>query len=225
MTGFYLYCVGGPDHPEPGDVAGIDGTPVRSLDTSGLRAWVSPLAAAPAASLDRVRAHNAVVEASARVRTPLPMRFGQWFASQSELAEVLTDRRPKLERGLERVRDALEFGVRVADPLGTELTPPDRSSGRSYMEGLARREEEAERSRRRGAEVAAEMRMFLGPAIRDQAVRPGGSGALVAIAHLVERHDTGTYRTRLRTFSLGRPDLRFVFSGPWPPYGFTDDGS
>lgn len=225
MTGLYLYCVGGPDHPEPGQLEGIDGTAVRSLDTSGLRAWVSPLGAAPAASLDRVRTHNAVVEASTTLRTPLPMRFGQWFASEAELNEVLAGRRPKLAGGLERVRNALEFGVRVFDPARREPTPPDRSSGRAYMEGLARREEETERSHRRAAELAAEMRAFLGPAIREQAVRPGGSGALVSIAHLVERHDTGTYSTRLRTFSIGRPDLRFVSSGPWPPYGFTDDGS
>lgn len=225
MTGLYLYCVGGPEHPEPGAVEGIDGGPIRSLDASGLRAWVSPLPAAPAATLDRVRIHNAVLEASTAFQTPLPMRFGQWFATETELLEALGDRRPRLEQGLERVRDAVEFGVRIIDPNAAELQAPDRSSGRAYMEGLALREEEAEKARRRGAELATELRTFLGPAIRDQAVRPGGAAALVAIAHLVERHDTGTYSTRLRTFSIGRPELRFVCSGPWPPYGFTDDGT
>lgn len=224
MTGFYLYCVGRPDHPEPRGLEGIDAAPVWPLDMPGLRAWVSPLDAAPAASLERVRMHNAVVEASADVSTPLPMRFGQWFASEAELTGALTERRPKLERGLERVRDALEFGVRVVDPSAPRPTRPDRSSGTAYMEGLARRELGAEKTRRRGAELAAAMREFLGAAIRDQVVRPGGSAALVAMAHLVERHDTGTYNTRLRTFTIGRPELRFFFSGPWPPYGFTDDG-
>lgn len=225
MTGLYLYCVGGPEHPEPAELEGIDGRPVRSLDTSGFRAWVSSMESTPAATLDRVRIHNAVVEASTARETPLPMRFGQWFATKGELVDALGERRPRLLQGLERVRGAVEFGVRIIDPNTPEPPAPDRSSGRSYMEALARREEEAERARRRGAEVAAEMRTFLGPAIREQAVRPGGSEALVAIAHLVARHDTGTYSTRLRTFSMGRPELRFVCSGPWPPYGFSDDGS
>lgn len=223
--GLYLYCVGEPAHPKPGALHGIDGAPVRSLTTAGLRAWVSDMDAAPAASLERVRAHNQVVETSARDATPLPMRFGQWFGSTAELTAALADRQPGLGQALDRVRGAMEFGVRVLDPSRTGEAVPDRSSGKAYLEGLARREEEAEQSRRRGAQVAAELRSFLGPAVRDQQVRPGGVGTLVVIAHLVARHDTGTYRTRLRTFSLRWADLRFVFSGPWPPYGFTDVGS
>lgn len=223
--GLYLYCVGTPDHPDPGEVRGIDGAAVRALDAAGLRGWVSALDAAPAASLDRVRTHNAVVEASAAAQTPLPMRFGQWFPSRAELVDSLAERRPGLERALQRVEGALEFGVRILDPDRPSAPTPDRSSGKAYLEGLARREEGAERARRRGAEVAADMRAFLGPLVRDHVVRPGGSGALVTVAHLVARHDTGTYTTRLRTFSARWPDLRFVFSGPWPPYGFTDDRS
>lgn len=225
MMGLYLYCVGAEDHPDPGETEGIGGAPVRALSAAGLRVWVSPLESAPAASLERVRSHNAVVEAAAEEATPLPMRFGQWFASEADLRAALDERRPRLERSLERVRGALEFGVRVLDPGGGDPPPPDRSSGTAYLEGLARRVELAEQSRRRGAEVAAELRSFLGPLVRAQDVRPGGSGALVTIAHLVDRHDTGTYGTRLRTFTSRRPGVRLVFSGPWPPYGFTDDGS
>lgn len=224
MTGLYLYCVGGPEHPEPTELEGIDGIAVRSLETPGLRVWVSAMESAPAATLDRVRMHNAVVEASTARDTPLPMRFGQWFASETELEAAMAERGPRLERALDRVRDALEFGVRVMDPARRpDPTPPDRSSGTAYLEGLARRGEVAEQSRRLGAEVAAELRSFLGPVVRAQSVRGGGEGALVTIAHLVARHDTGTYGTRLRTFSTRRPDVRLVLSGPWPPYGFIDD--
>lgn len=223
--GLYLYCVGPPSHPEPESVEGVEGGAVRSLDTAGMRAWVSHLDAAPAASLERVRAHNAVVEAAGSVSTPLPMRFGQWFPSEEALVDTLNDRRLELERSLERVRGAVEFGVRVLAPAEGDVGPPERSSGRSYLESLARREEVAESSRRLGAEVAVELRRFLGPLVRDQQVRPGGSSGLVAIAHLVARHDTGAYDRRVHTFTEHRTDLRFVISGPWPPYGFVDDGS
>lgn len=223
--GLYLYCVGAPDHPPPIELEGIAGAPVRALDAGGLQAWVSSLDGPPPASLDRVRAHNAVVEASAETSTPLPMRFGQWFETEAALSAALDARQPGLERALDRVREAMEFGVRIIERGGAERPAPDRSTGKAYLEALARREEEAERSRRRGAQVAAELRSFLGSVVRAQEVRPGGSDALVSIAHLVGRHDTGTYNTRLRTFSLRWPDLRFVFSGPWPPYGFTDVGS
>lgn len=224
--GLYLYCVAPPDHPEPAAVAGIDGAPVHALDTAALRTWVSPFDAPPTASLEHVRAHNAVVEAATEVSTPLPMRFGQWFESEAELRAVLEERNERLTRGLERVRGAVEFGVRVLDPGATEEErAPDRSSGRAYMEGLARREEVAEASRRRGAQVAAALRTSLGELVRDQRVRPGGRDGLVAIVHLVARHDTGGYSTAVDTFAHRQPDLRFVRSGPWPPYGFAEDAS
>lgn len=234
--GVYLYCVGEADHPEPGNTVGIEGAPVRAVDTAGLRVWVSTLPAAPSASLDRVRSHNAVVEASSKERTALPMRFGQWFASESDLQEVIATRRQRLERALERVRGALEFGVRVldpdrpgvdpSDPAPASTAPPaDRSSGKAYLESLAQREEGMERTRVRGAEIAGELKLFLGPLVRDHHVRPGGGEGIVAISHLVARHDTGAYSDRVHTFTERRSDLRFVTSGPWPPYGFADDGT
>lgn len=234
--GLYLYCVGEADHPEPRETRGIEGSEVRAVDTSGLRAWVSTLPAAPSASLERVRSHNAVVEASTKERTALPMRFGQWFSSEAELHEAIAARRERLERSLARVRGALEFGVRVLDPdtpapdpsdpvVRSAAPPPDRSSGKAYLESLAQREEGLEKSRVRGAEIAAELRAFLGPLVRDHHVRPGGSDGIVAISHLVARHDTGAYSSRVHTFTDRRSDLRFVTSGPWPPYGFADDGT
>lgn len=92
------------------------------------------------------------------------------------------------------------------------------------MEGLALREETLKQARLRGAEIAVELRSFLGPLVRDHAVRPGGTDGLVAIAHLVPRHDTGAYNRQVHTFTERHPELRFVTSGPWPPYGFVHDG-
>lgn len=221
--GLYLYCVVDTTHPGPGGVKGIDGRSVRALDVAGLRTWVSSLPAPPSASLDRVREHNSVVEAAMEHATPLPMRFGQFFESESEMRDVLEERRDRLERSLDRVRDAAELGVRVLAPEREAPEVPDRTTGRAYLEGLARREETLDRSRRRGAQVAAELHAFLGPLVRAQAVRPGGDSGLVAISHLVARHDTGAYREQVHTFTDRYPELRFVVSGPWPPYGFADD--
>ena len=223
--GLYLYAVGAADHPEPQSIQGIEGAAVRALDIAGFRTWVATLDSAPGASLERVRAHNAVVEASSTVRTPLPMRFGQWYVDETELRDGLESRRATLEASLERVRDALEFGVRVMDPERHDPVPPDRSSGRAYLEGLARREETLQRAHLRGAQIAAELLSFLGPLVRAHSVRPGGTNGIVAIAHLVGRHDTGNYGDRVHRFTDHRPELRFVTSGPWPPYGFVQDGS
>ncbi|NIQ57813.1 MAG: hypothetical protein GWN71_31780, partial [Gammaproteobacteria bacterium] len=222
--GLYLYCVGRSDHPDPGPQTGIDGAAVRSPEVAGYRVWLSALPASPAASLDRVRSHHAVIERCCAPATLLPMRFGQWFDTEDGLAAALEGRRARLDRGLERVRDAVEFGIRVIDPgFPASAEVPDRSSGRAYLEALARREREATARERRGATVAVALERHLGSCIRAQCARFMTSGALVAAAHLISRHDTGTYRERVRTFEESRPDLRFALSGPWPPYGFVDD--
>jgi hypothetical protein len=61
--------------------------------------------------------------------------------------------------------------------------------------------------------------------VRDTRVRLRPMEALVVrAAHLVERRQVGDYRARLEA-ALGTRrggDLRFLTSGAWPPYSFTD---
>lgn len=219
--GLYLYCLGEPDHPRPEDVVGLEGAAVRDVEAGGFSAWVSELERMPAPSLDRIRVHNAVVEAAAGVATPLPLRFGQWFETADDLDASLRDRGEALHAALARVSGALELGVRVLDPAHApdEL---DRASGTAYLEALARRSRVEEEGRRRGEEVAAELKEWLGPLVRDERVRSLGAGSLVSIAHLVDRHEIGKYRLHMDQFPPRHPELRFVLSGPWPPYGFAE---
>lgn len=221
--GIYVYCLAGVGHPEPGPITGLDGAPVTATEAAGFVAWVSALPEAPDPSLDSIRVHNSVVEAAAETATPLPLRFGQWFGTEAALEASLEDRRTELVAGLERVRGAQEFGVRVLDP-DRVAERPDRTSGRAYLESLARREQDSDAAGRRGLELARAMREWLGPRIREQRARPlGSAGGLVAIAHLVDRHDTRSYDVRIREFPARYSALRFLFSGPWPPYGFVTD--
>jgi hypothetical protein len=220
-VGVYAYCLGQPGHPEPPTIAGVGNASVIAEGVAGFTVWISEMDRMPAASLEGVRRHNHVVEAATRAETPLPFRFGQWFATRQDLEASLLERRDRLTRQLLHVQGALEHGVRVLDPAHQQ-TAADRSSGTAYLEALARRSRQDEADAGRGHAVAAELRSWLGPLIRDERVRPVGGGTLATIAHLVARHDTGSYGRRLSVFGEDRPDLRFLFTGPWPPYGFVE---
>jgi len=221
MDGLYVYCLGRSDHPEPELVTGIGDVPVRAERVADYTVWVSDLPRPPVASLDGIRAHNAVVEAATITVTPLPFRFGQWFASRDDLVRSLDERSDTLRSGLDHVAGALEHAVRVVDPAH-QAAVLDRASGTAYMEGLALRARADEVDRDRGLSVAEALRAWLGSLVRDARVRPGGGGTLVSIAYLVDRHDTGNYGARIREYQAERPDLRFLFTGPWPPYGFVE---
>lgn len=221
--GLYLYCLGVSGHPDPAAVRGVADGEVSALATGGLVAWVSPADAAPKPSLEEVRRHNEVVESACAEQTALPVRFGQWFPDREALDALVLERRDALAAALRRVAGAMEMGVRVVDPA-VSAGPPDRTTGRAYLESLAQREAAARAARERGEGVAAEVRGWLGELVRDQRVRPLGTAeGLVAIAHLVDRHDIGNYTARVRQLSERHADLRFLTSGPWPPYGFVND--
>lgn len=219
--GVYAYCIGQPRHPEPPPTDGLEGAPVRAERVDEFTVLLSDLQHPPTPSLASIRLHNAVVEAATAQETPLPFRFGQWFDSVDELRESLRDRRQPLDRQLRHVAGALEYGIRILDP-GHVPGIADRSSGTAYLETLARRDRDHELDRQRGRHVAAKLRSWLGPLVRDERVRPVGGETLAAIAHLVSRHDTGNYERRVREFPPERPELRFHFTGPWPPYGFME---
>lgn len=219
--GVYAYCLGQPGHPEPPPLAGLADAPVTAEVIARFVVWLSELDAMPAPDLAAIRLHNAVVEAATAEQTPLPFRFGQWFASRDELRDSLVERNEQLTRQLRHVHGSLEHGVRVLDPAHQ---PPaaDRSSGTAYLETLALRARQDQLDDQRGRDVAAALRSWLGPLVRDERVRTVGGGTLATIAHLVDRHDTGTYGRRVKEFGPERPELRFLFTGPWPPYGFME---
>jgi hypothetical protein len=220
-VGIYAYCVGQAGHPQPPPLEGLGHAPVTAEQVDDLLVWVSELDQMPAPDLAGVRLHNAVVEAATVRETPLPFRFGQWFATTDELRHSLAERHDELTRQLRHVQGALEHGIRILDPNHQPLSA-DRSTGTAYLETLARRARQDQLDGERGLEIAAALRSWLGPLVRDERVRAVGGGTLATIAHLVDRHDTGNYGRRVRDFEAVWPELRFLFTGPWPPYGFME---
>lgn len=142
---------------------------------------------------------------------------------------------PRGEQRAEGGRRKAEGGA-VEDgraPEGAGL-PPESSvgaaagaagGGRGTAFLLAKRREilGGEEARRRSEELAAWLAAGVSGLVRETAARPRPSGAIaLSAAHLVERARVAEYRARLRALGAGRPPLRLLTSGPWPPYSFSD---
>lgn len=230
--GCYVYCVVAPERRPPPDLVGLEDRAVRRLTSGPVALWVSELDARPSPSLERIRRHNEVVEAAmTESDSPVPMRFGQWFASRTELLEEVGERRESYARALESFRGAVELGVRVVDPArapardspGTADPGRAYDTGREYMEELRRSHAEERSAEEAGRRVAEELAEHLGPVARRQRVEtlPPEEG-LVSLAHLVAREDEERYRRKVAGFGRRRSDLRLRVSGPWPPYSFAE---
>lgn len=224
--GVYLYCIVPASHAPPADLTGLGGGTVSLLPAGRVAAWVSSLDERPATSPEAIRRHNAVIAAALTERvTPLPVRFGEWLPSPPAAVSGLAAREGDHLRALAAVAGAVEYGVRVMEPARErtlEARPGPGASGRDYMAALARRHAAGERDRARGAEVAAALRAELGDRIRGERVDPLPRGrGVVSLAHLVAHSDAEAYRGAVATLRGRYPELRFLVTGPWPPYSFV----
>jgi hypothetical protein len=222
----YLYCVLPPGQAPPPGLRGIDDAPVEAVVESGLTLWTSSLSRRPAASIEAIQHHNAVVEAALKVGvTPVPLRFGQ-FVRVRELPARVADHRDAWRSALASFAGCAEYGVRVIEP---DREPPARDvhrrpeSGRAYLEAVARSAGLDRERQARAEELAAMLRARLGDAIARDRVEPLPSAhGLASIAHLVPLEKVDEYRKRIDAARAELPALRFLTSGPWPPYSFAE---
>lgn len=224
--GVYVYCLAEPDARPPDGLRGVDDSSVVACAVDPFIAWCSAFEDPPSASVERIRRHNAVVEAAASAGATLPVRFGQWLESAAALAHSVRAGREAHEAAFRRVAGAVEFAVSVVPRSPRRRVAPvgdaDRRSGRAYMEALVRRAAAERTKASRGEDAAAAIRSALGPLARDERVTTGDDGRVLArIAHLVRRGDVDAYRRTLYACMGDSPRLQLLLTGPWPPYSFV----
>jgi hypothetical protein len=224
MTGCYAYCVLPAGTAPPAGQRGIDGAPVAPLDIDGVTLWVSPLAARPGATLERIRVHEAVVRAAHAVTTPVPLRFAQWFPDRTTLLNHAAGRVETWRATLTEFDGCEEFGIRIdvagPRPARDVQYAADRpASGRAYMERLAARHGDEARMRERGDQVLGEMRSRLMTLVLRE--RVGRVAAAASVAHLVRREHGDAYRAAVEAYDAPA-GTTITLTGPWPPYSFVE---
>lgn len=201
MSPTYLYCLTTPAAPDPpAGTVGLDGGAVRRLGD----AWVSDVPSRSVkATVDRIRAHDAVVSAALGTgSTPVPARFGQTFADDTECVAAISAKKDTMSAGLARVAGMVEMTV-----LFRVETTLDSSSGTAYLQSLARRDHTLDELRRLNGRFA--------DVVRESTER--ADEGTVTLSHLVDRGSIDRYLERVRTVTSGM-DVRIL--GPGAPYSF-----
>ena len=226
--GLYVYCVVPPAHAPAKGLTGVDGWAVTLWRSDGLGAWVSESPARPEPSLARIREHNGVIEAAvSETVTPVPLRFGQWLPSEEAFRNHVTERAEKYRVDLQRFAGSLEFGIRALDPrdhAARNLPRPQGVTGRQYMAALRELYQARESVEPVYAELRRRIHEHFGPFVRAEHFE--NAAALqsgVAVVHLVERSQFDAYHAAVRELRREFEELRFLSSGPWPPYTFAAD--
>jgi hypothetical protein len=215
----YAYCLTEGVDSMPERVQGISGAEVRIFKTVDFSLLVSDFAG-EVVQVHRESAlvHAAVVRSVLDQTTPLPFRFGT-LVTEDQLRSYLTARRDALFANLARVRGCVEMNVKIISDT-KEVVPSDQHSpekpGTAFLAEKLRGASEAKN-------VAGWLGGVLGEAVRETLIKTNLTDQLLlAAAHLVERGSVARYREIVKAARAERPELKFLISGPWPPYSFAN---
>jgi hypothetical protein len=218
----YAYCLIEDSDAPPETLQGIAGAEVRLLKTENFSLLVSDFAgdAVPVNS-DNALAHAAVVRSVLDRTTPLPFRFGT-LGTEEQLRSYVTARRDALLAKFVLVRGCVEMNVKIiSEGAGTQAVEAElpEKPGTSFL--LQKRQEIL--GSEEAQEVAGWLESVVREYVRDKTFKTNvTSQLLLAAAHLVKREAVSQYRDGLKAARLERPELKFLVSGPWPPYSFAN---
>src|SRR5215831_2788308 len=169
--------------------------------------------------------------------TPVPMSFGTLFKTEKDIVEFLEDTYDDLRDVLVKMKDKLEFGLRInwsreevlADierddesirRLKEEISKSQQSTYFARMQ-LGRLVEQA-LAERSDAYVRDIYEYLRDGAIASRSNKPIGDKMIMNAAFLVERERAEMFDHKVQEIAQrfeGR--LSFRYTGPWPPWNFV----
>lgn len=169
--------------------------------------------------------------------TPVPMSFGTLFKTEKDIVEFLEDTYSDLRDVLVKMKDKLEFGLRVNWAREEVLADIERED-----EGIRRLKEEISKSQqstyfarmqlgrlveqalaeRSDAYVRDIYEYLRDAAIASRSNKPIGDKMIMNAAFLVERERADVFDQKVQDIAQRyEGKLSFRYTGPWPPYNFV----
>jgi len=224
----YVYCLAESIKRLNKTLRGVSGAAVQIVEfDEGLSALVS-VCRTEAFQVNRKNAlaHHEVVRSITEQTTPLPARFGT-VVTIEQLRKYVSTNQEAIKANLAHVRGGVEMTVRMIQSIaGPDTSQKSQNVGPGTLFLLEKRREilRDEAGAAQKGQLSAWLREELGDLIKDEkiSVTPSETVILARADHLIERVNVQEYRTKLANMIQERPEIRFMVSGPWPPYSFAN---
>ena len=224
----YVYCLAEGVDPLAKTPQGVSGEPVRIVEFEDVSALVS-VCRSDAFQVTRKNAlaHHEVVRSITEKTTPLPARFGTVVTVQ-QLSNYVSTHHQALKAKLAQLRGRVEMNVRMIETIDAADKPRENTTmpgpGTAF---LLEKQSEILREQAGVAQkdqLSAWLREKLGDLIKEEKISLSHSQTVILARadHLIERVDIQEYRTKMAKAVEERPEIRFMVSGPWPPYSFAN---
>ena len=229
----YVYCIAEGGERLRNLPRGLFSLPVHQLKIDGLIVVVSSYRSP--GWMDRINdaiTHHKVVLNVQKQATALPLRFGE-ILSEQQLQKFVSTHRRAIKTKLAQVRGRAEMNVRMSGTiLGGAVPETLKNEAQAAGPGttfllekrseILREQEEIQEK----AFLSAWFREKLGNLIKDECLNmvlsPSRKAFLARADHLVDHEDVEQYRQQMAAAIAERPEIRFMVSGPWPPYSFAN---
>lgn len=172
-------------------------------------------------------AHHEVVRSITEQTTPLPARFGT-VVTIEQLRNYVSTNQQAIKAKLAHLRGRVEMNVRMIHSITRADMPqePENAGGPGTAFLLEKRSEilREEAGAAQKGQLSAWLREKLGDLIKEEkiSVTPSETVILARADHLIDRANIQEYRTKMARAVEERPEIRFMVSGPWPPYSFAN---
>jgi hypothetical protein len=238
--GKYVYCVIQTNEPLRFGRLGIGGeaADVHTINYKNIAAIVSdtPIEVHEP-TRENVLAHERVNETVMRNHTVIPMSFGTVFKTRDDIIELLRSAYDAFTEVLVKMRDKLEFGLKVlwdSDVVLREIENEDEDVRRLKSEISSQKGSTyfarmqygrlidvalQARSERYVADIFEQLRDV---AVASRANKPIGDKMIMNAAFLVSRDKEGAFDARVKAIGAKYEHLTFKYTGPWPPYNFVN---
>ena len=232
-----IYAYGVIDSSEKIDesMKGLDGAPLFNIPYRDIGIVVSDFnAQIQKEDKTSVLKHEEVVEMLMDKFTVLPMKFSTLFSGKEQVLLMTKDYYDDFIENLDRLREKIEFGVKTiwpGDLIRERITTAHRksdnlplvasSSGKSFMKEKFENykidkefEEEADR-------CIAIVDGFFSKFISEKRLEKlKTDNLLLSASYLVDKEKRDDFKKAFEELRGSGGDLKYLLSGPWPPYNF-----
>ncbi len=237
----YTYCIIDSDERIDESIKGLEGARTYNIPFRNIGIVASDLNA-PVQDINQACAleHEEVVERLMDKFTVLPVRFLTIFNKKEDVLSIMKDYYSDFRENLDRLRNKVEFGIKViwhGDTIKERIVREriinaikkanlgvfvsDDSQGKSFIEEKFEKykidkefEEEADRY------ITVVDNFFSRFAVEKNLEKLKSGNLLLNASYLVEKEKQSDFKEAFKHFKNVLGDLKYLFSGPWPPYNF-----
>lgn len=218
-------------------ICGLEGSGVYNIPYCDIGAVVSEIDQPIQGVSERVvLGHEAVVEKLMEKFTVLPVRLLTILDGRENVLSMMDDYYGDFRDNLDRLRGMAEFGIKVIWPAdkvknriittyGTKIQnvhlSDDSAGGRFIREKVE--EHKINKAFREKADTCINaMDIFLSKFAAAKILEKlRTENLLLSAVYLVAKDNQDNFREAFEHIRTARKDLKYLFSGPWPPYHFV----